>query len=138
LPQKRFIKQEVLQRAKDYLGTEHSYRSAVQHRSRVIQYDQAVGKDPLPAVQASTLWRWLSWLGELPNTLAAASALIRQKDSCCTLHREPWAVAPQKYRSDQRQHQLQQAMRLLTTASFFERLFGREIFPCFATAHRWR
>lgn len=142
LPQKRFVKQEVLQRAKDYLGTELSYRSAVQHRSRVIQYDQATAatmdKDPLPAVQASTLWHWLSWLSELPNTLAAASALIRQKDPGCTLHREPWAVAPHKYRSQQRQHQLQQAMRLLTTAGFFERLFGREIFPCFATAHRWR
>jgi hypothetical protein len=143
LPRKRFVKRAVLERSKAYLGTDVTYGKAVWGDRVPIQYDpkeggeMAKGKDPLPALAPSTIWRWLSWLGGLPKTLRAAWELIGQKDRGSTLHREPWAVAPAKYRSTQRQTVLQRAMQLITAGSLLERLFGEEIFPRFAMAQGW-
>ena len=36
----------------------------------------------------STVWRWLSWLGEMTDTLRAAWGLIREKEPNSTLHRQ--------------------------------------------------
>ena len=90
-----------------------------------------------PGLAPSTVWRWLSWLGGLGNTIRAAHRLIRQKESRSTLHLEPWKIPVGKYRSEQRQHVLQQAFECLGVGRLFQTLFGREIFPHFATAHGW-
>jgi hypothetical protein len=54
------------------------------------------------------------------------------------LHRQPWAVAPGKYRSLKRQQTLQQAMQLLAADRVCEGLFGEGIFPRYATGQGWR
>jgi hypothetical protein len=69
LPHKRFVKQAVLETSKVYLGTDVTYEKAVWGKQVPIQYDPkeggviARGKDPLPRLAPSTVWRWLSWLG---------------------------------------------------------------------------
>jgi len=85
----------------------------------------------------STVWRWLSWLGGMKNTLRAACALIRQKDPNATLHREPWALPSWKYRSQARQSTLQQAMQLFAADRLCEGFFGQGIFPRYATRQGW-
>jgi hypothetical protein len=81
----------------------------------------------------STVWRWLSWLGGMSGTLRAAWDLIRQKEPNSTLHRQPWAVSPAKYRSPQRRETLVAAMQVLAVDRICARIFGQGIFPRYAT-----
>ncbi len=49
------------------------------------------------------------------------------------LHRECWGVSPYKYHSEPRRLTLQRAVEGLVLAAVFQRLFGKAIFPRFAT-----
>ena len=144
LPHKRFVKQTVCARSKDYLGQDVSYRGAVRHQGRPIFHEDARPSSVLDedlgssALAPSTLWRWLSWLGGLGETVRAACQLIRQKQPDEMLHREPWPLPTHKYRSKDRRQVLQQATRGIVVDQIFQRLFGWEIFPHLATAHGWR
>jgi hypothetical protein len=134
----------VREKAEDYLGLETTYEKCLQHQGRPLVYDDrepkatAEGGDGPLAMAASTLWRWISRLGGLGETLHAACELIRQKEPGSTLHRETWPVSVQKYRSEPRRQTLQQALRWMVTERVFARLFDKEIFPGFAIAHGWR
>jgi hypothetical protein len=136
LPRKRFVQQPVLEKASEYLGTDHSYRKTVEHEGMPIMYDdrQPTQKPQPQGLAPSTVWRWLSWLGGMAGTLRAAWGLIRQKEPNSTLHRQPWAIEPGKYRSLPRQQTLQQAMQLLAADRVCERLFDEGIFPRYATS----
>lgn len=140
MPRKRFVKQPVLEKAGEYLGTDHSYRKTAEHERMPIMYDDRTpaGLEKASGLAPSTVWRWLSWLGEMTGTLRAAWGLIREKEPNSTLHRQPWAVMPWKYRSGKRQHTLQQATHLLAADRVCEGLFGEGIFPRFATGQDWR
>jgi hypothetical protein len=141
LPHKRFVKQALREKATTYLGTGVSYRQAVRHQGIPILYDDRqdarMATRGSPGLAASTVWRWLSWLGKLGNTIREAHRLIRQKEPRSTLHREPWDVPVGKCRSEQRERVLQQAFECLGVDRLFQKLFGKEIFPRFATAHGW-
>jgi hypothetical protein len=139
LPRKRFVKPPVLEKASEYLGTDHSYRKAVEDEGMSIVYDDRARpqeRRPL-GLAPSTVWRWLSWLGGMKRTLRAALGLIRQKDPNASLHRQPWAVSSWKYRSEKRREVLQQAMQLLAADRVVEGLFGAGIFPRYATRQGW-
>ena len=140
LPRKRFVKQPVLEKASEYLGTDHSYRKTAEHEGMAIMYDDRARPNERGPVglAPSTVWRWLSWLGGMTDTLRAAWGLIREKEPNSTLHRQPWAVTTRKYRSLNRQHTLQQAMQLLAADRVCERLFGDGIFPRYATGRGWK
>ena len=127
LPRKRFVKQGVVGKAGEYLGTDHTYRKTVEEKGMPIMYDD---RTPAGLEKASGL----AWLGGMPETLQAAFGLIRQKEPNSTLHRQPWAVRPKKYRSEKRHQTLQQAMQLLTVDRMSEHLFGEGIFPRYATS----
>ena len=139
LPRKRFIKQSVLEKATEYLGTHHSYRKTVNHEGMSVVYDDrtARGKREPVGLAPSTVWRWLSWLGGMPGTLRAAMGLIREKEPSAALHRELWVVPAGKYRSQRRRDTLQQAMQLLAADRVCARLFGKGIFPRFGIARGW-
>jgi hypothetical protein len=47
-------------------------------------------------------------------------------------------VSSAKYESDQRQQTLQRALQALVVMTVFQDLFGKAIFPNFATAIGWR
>jgi hypothetical protein len=134
LPRKRFVQPPVLTKASDYLGTEHSYRQSVKAEGMPIMYDDrnAVGRKVPEGLAPSTVWRWLSWLGGMPDTLRAAWDLIRQKEPNSTLHRQPWAVSAAKYRSPKRRETLVAAMQVLAVDRICGRLLGEGIFPRYA------
>jgi hypothetical protein len=129
----------VLEKASEYLGTDHSYRKTAEHEGMPIMYDdRTAAKERRPVGLApSTVWRWLSWLGGMTRTLRAAWGLIRQKEPNAALHREAWAVPSWKYRSVERRDTLGQAMQLLAADRVGERLFGEGIFPRYATSQGW-
>jgi len=139
LPRKRYVKQPVLEKGSEYLGTDQSYLETTKHEGMSIVYDdRTVTGNRVPlGLAPSTVWRWLSWLGRMPGTLQAAWGLIRQKDPNSTLHREPWAVSPTKYRSERRRDVLQQAMQLLAIDRVCKKLFGEGIFPRYAISQGW-
>jgi len=124
----------VLEKASEYLGTDHSYAETIKHQGMPIMYDDRTpaGLEKGRGLAPSTVWRWLSWLGGMPGTLRAAWGLIRQKEPNSTLHRQPWAVPAWKYRSEKRRDTLQQAMQLLAADRVCEKLFGEGIFPRYA------
>lgn len=136
MPRKRFVQPAVLEKTGEYLGTEHSYRKTVEHQGMPIMYDdRQPTRQRLPVGLApSTVWRWLSWLGGMPGTLWAAWDLIRQKEPNATLHRQPWAVSPAKYRSEKRRETLIEAMQVLVVDRVCQGIFGQGIFPRYATA----
>jgi hypothetical protein len=136
LPRKRFVQPLVLEKAGEYLGTEHSYRKTVQDKGMPIMYDnRKPTKERLPeGLAPSTVWRWLSWLGGMPGTLRVAWNLIRQREPNSTLHRQLWAVSPAKYRSQQRRETLVEAMQVLAVDRVCQRIFGKGIFPRYATS----
>lgn len=139
LPRKRFTKRPVLEKANEYLGTDHTYRKTVEDEGMAIVYDDRIRtekKQPV-GLAPSTVWRWLSWLGGMPGTLRGALNLIRQKEPNSTLHRQPWVVPSGKYRSVKRQETLQQAMQLLVADRVCEGLFGEGIFPRYAISQGW-
>jgi hypothetical protein len=133
----------VCEKVREYLGTETSYRQAADHQGKPILYEErqasriAVEKEPVGALAPSTVWRWLSWLGSLENTMRGAGQLIRGKAPGSTLHREPWPLSARMYRSEARRQTLQRAAQCLVIEPLFRELFQREIFPHFATAHGW-
>jgi hypothetical protein len=139
LPRKRFVQPPVLAKAKEYLGTDHSYGKTVTDERMPIMYDnrQAQGRKLPEGLAASTVWRWLSWLGGMQDTLRTVCALIRQKEPNATLHRQPWALPPRKYRSPARQYALQQAMQLLAADRLCEGVLGQGIFPRYAISQGW-
>jgi hypothetical protein len=136
LPRKRFVQPPISAKASDYLGTEHSYRQSVKEEGMPIMYDdRKPAQQRLPVGLApSTVWRWLSWLGAMPSTLRAAWDLIRQKEPNSTLHRQPWVVSAAKYRSEKRRETLVAAMQVLAADRICARIFGRGIFPRYATS----
>jgi hypothetical protein len=136
LPGKRFVKGPVLEKSREYLGTEHSYRKTAEDQGMPIMYDDrkpAEKRQPV-GLAPSTVWRWLSWLGGMPGALRVAWDLIRQHEPNSTLHREAWAVSPVKYRSERRRETLVEAMQTLAVDRICGRIFGTGIFPRYATS----
>jgi hypothetical protein len=84
------------------------------------------------------VWRWLSWLGDgLQGTFRKAWRLISEREPRSTLHHQDWSVSPAKYKSDARRQTLQRALQALVVRKIFQDLFGKAIFPNFATAAGW-
>jgi hypothetical protein len=137
LPYKRFVTEVVCDRSETFLGSDQSYRLAVRLQGREVVYDDRQDEDlarRAAALAHSTVWRWLSWLGdELQDAFRAVRRLIRGRTPESSLHREAWCVSPYKYRSELRRLTLQRAVEGLVVAKVFERLFGKAIFPRFAT-----
>lgn len=132
----------VCDRSQAYLGTDQSYRGCVRSAGRELVYD-GPPDNPLvrraAAVAPSTVWRWLSWLGDgLQGTFRRAQRLIYRGEPRSTLHRQGGSVSRAKYRSDRRRQTLQRALQALVIRKVFQDLFGKAIFPNFATASGWR
>jgi hypothetical protein len=142
LPFKRFVSQVVCERSQAFLGTQQSYRDSVRLHGQAVVYDDRQDEElgrRAAALAHSTVWRWLSWLGDqLQDAWGLVRRLIRGKTPSSTLHRESWSVSPYKYRSEPRRLTLQHAVEGLVLAEVFRQLFGKAIFPRFATVVRRR
>lgn len=137
LPFKRFVTQVVCDRGGTFVGSNQSYRQTVRQSGRAMVYDDRQDENLAregAALAHTSVWRWLSWLGdELQDAWMAVRQLIRARTPDSTLHRECWDVSPYKYHSEPRRLTLERAVEGLVLAAVFERLFGKAIFPRFAT-----
>jgi len=142
LPHKRFVSAVVCDRSQAFLGSGQSYRGSVRPAGRELVYDGSPDEALVrraAALAPSTVWRWLSWLGDgLQGAFRKAQRLIYRQEPRSTLHRQIWSVSPAKYRSDRRRQTLQRALQGLVIRRIFQDLFGKAIFPNFATATGWR
>ena len=80
-----------------------------------------------------TVWRMLSWLGCQLAALAKGRQHIQEHNPRSTCHRFVGAVAPQKFRSPQRERLLCQSRQLLHLIIEWEATFPEKFFPRFAT-----
>jgi len=139
---KRFVTEVVADRSQAFLGTDQSYRATVRQHGRALVYDdrqdEALGRRAA-ALSHSTVWRWLSWLGDgVQETFRKARRLIREREPRSTLHRQPCGVSPAKYRSEARRQTLQRALQGRVVMQVFQDLFRKAVFPNLATGCGWR
>ena len=75
----------------------------------------------------------LTWFGVQSAALAEGRQLIQGHCPAATCHRFAGAVAPQKFRSPQREQLLRCARQLLHLIVEWEGVFSEKFFPRFAT-----
>ena len=139
LPYRRYASTSLLPLARDYLEQDRlSYQRAVAPRGRVIGYVTPPDQEKIDerALHRSTLWRFLLFLGAQTVALQAGLQLWSQHDPLSTIHRFAGAVAPHKYRSQQRSEILRTARRLLHLIDRWNAAFTESFFPRFATRPR--
>lgn len=139
LPHKRYVRQVVEALAGKYVREEScTYREAVKVRGGAIGYaspeDDEIDERQLVH---STVWRWLSFLGKMKETLRKAHGLIRAKAPSSELFRNAVSIDHRKYHSISRGNVLRSALRLMHAGQEYRRLFVRGIFPELATACEW-
>ena len=142
LPYKRYVRQDLCRLSGRYVFEDGlSYRKAVRVNAMAVFYDAAEGAShPIDdrMLTHSTVHRWISFLGDLKQTLAQSWQLIRAKSPSCELFRCRVAVGSWKYRSEPRQGLLHRCGRLLLADETYRHLFEISIFTHLATVCRWR
>jgi len=136
LPYKRYAGPTLLSLAAGYVEKDQqSYRKTASPSGRVTGYVTAPGARDIDerALDHSTVWRLLTWMGCQLAALSAARDLIQQRDLSSTCHRFVGAVAPHKFRSPQREQLLRQSRQLLHLAAEWDERFPEKFFPRFAT-----
>ena len=136
LPYKRYAGPTLLHLAATYVENDRqSYRKTTKPGNRVIGYVTPPDASCIDerALDHSTLWRMLTWMGCQLAALSVGRALIQQRDPFSTCHRFVGAVAPHKFRSPQREQILRQTRRLLHLAAEWNERFPEKFFPRFAT-----
>ena len=150
LPYKRYVWPSLLDRAQGYVEDDgRSYRRAVKTNGRPVFHEPESGaeitaesseedkkRESVATLAHSALYRWVTTLGQLSNTVRHASELIRQRDPGTGLFREcaGLAIHPRKYRSLARRRVLQNCGSLVQTEAAYRWLFGVSLFPNLATA----
>jgi hypothetical protein len=114
---------------------EQSYRQTASPNNRTTGYETSSGARAIDerALNHSTVWRMLTWLGCQLAALAEGRQLVQQSNPGSTCHRFVGAVAPHKSRSSQRDQLLRQSRQLIHLMSEWNRLFPEKFFPRFAT-----
>lgn len=153
LPHKRYVLPGLWDRVQGYVQHEGmSYRRAVQTAGRPVFHEldeqtprraesgEPEGQEPEPerpepVLAHSTLYRWVTTLGGLSNTVRRAMDLIRQRDPSTGLFRAcaGLTIPPGKYRSEARRRVLHQAWSVTQTEAVYRSLFGLSLFPNLAT-----
>lgn len=138
-PYRRYASDSLLPLARNYVEQDScSYQQAVSHSGGQFCYDASPGQKKYDgwALNRSTLWRFLLFLGTQTATLQTGLQLWLEHDPLSTLHRFSGTVAPHKYRSSPREEILRHARRLLHLVDHWNRAFAEPFFPRFATRSR--
>jgi hypothetical protein len=136
LPYKRYASFSLLPLVQEYLDVDRtSYESCVRNKGVVRGYVTRDGQTVIDerALNRSTLWRWVGYLGAQLVALQCGLDLWQQHDPVSSLHRFVGAVAPRKYHSPERGQRLRTARRLLHLIDRWDRAFAQKFFPRFAT-----
>lgn len=125
--------------ADNYLEQDQlSYQRAVTPGGRPIGYVTPKSEEKIDerALNRSTLWRLVFFLGAQTVALQAGLQLWSEHDPLSSMHRFVGAVSPHKHRSPQRGEILRTARRLLHLIDRWDRAFSEPFFPRFATRPR--
>lgn len=116
-------------------NNKQSYRQTVRPHGRVTGYQTPSDASVIDerALHHMTVWRMLTWLGRQLAALAKGRQMIQEHNPRSTCHRFVGAVAPQKFRSPQRERFLCQSRQLLHLRAEWEAAFPEKFFPRFAT-----
>jgi len=136
LPYKRYAGPTLLYLAATYVENDRqSYRQTTKPGKRVIGYVTPPGASAIDerALDHTTVWRMLTWVGSQLIALSVGRELILQHDHNSTCHRFRGAVAPHKFRSPEREQLLCQSRQLFHLAAEWEKLFPEKFFTRFAT-----
>jgi transposase-like protein len=128
LPYKRYMLPDIIQYAERYLESENmSYGRLVKKWSAGYKRTTAEGETQL---WPSTIHRWLSTLGSLPNILARGQQLIRQKNpkASVTRYLSQLTVPRRKFKTDTRRLILVGCRQILLVERFFHETFHVSIF----------
>ena len=141
---KRYATSSLVALAHSYLDNDgQSYRQTVcpGEAPPDYHYQSLASGDPSSCVSASiddrllrhsTVWRTLTWLGR-QGSRSAGPPTDPRAPSPVALPSLCGRLAPQKFRSPQRQALLEQARQLLQVIDEWETLFPEPFFPRFAT-----
>jgi hypothetical protein len=112
-----------------------TYRETASPGGRATGYVTPPGAPALDerALNHSTIWRMLGWLGGQLAALLIGRRVIQEHNPSSICHRFVGAVAPHKFRSPQRERFLRQARQLLSVIAEWDGLFSEKFFPRFAT-----
>jgi len=144
LPYKRHVKPTILPLAEEYLeGPGATYQGVVglmgypapepkPRKSLSREEQEAQDQTVYSGLAPSTLWHWVTSLGEMEKTCRSARERIRRKDPSVGVDVEVAGVAARKYKSERRRRLLERAQSLLRTSREHERLFGIDLLPKFA------
>ena len=136
LPYKRYASTSLIPLAKTYLDEDdQSYQSCVTHKKMRCGYVTPPGQERIDerALNRSTLWRWVGYLGTQVVALQYGLDLWQQHDPSSSLHRFLGPVTRHKYRTPRRHQCLRTARRLLHLIERWDRVFEERFFPRFAT-----
>jgi hypothetical protein len=125
--------------ARDYLDQDQlSYQRIVAPGGRAIGYVTPPGQEKIDerALNRSTLWRLVFFLGAQTAAVQAGLQLWSEHDPLSMMHRFVGAVSSHKHRSEQRGEILRTARRLLHLIDRWDRAFSEPFFPRFATRPR--
>ena len=138
LPYRRYASTSLMPLARKYLEQDDlSYQRTVAPQGRIGYVSRSdEQKIDERALNRSTLWRFLLFLGTQTVALQMGLQLYSEHDPLSSLHRFVGAVAPHKYRSPQRAEILRSARRLLHLIDRWDGIFPEPFFPRFATRSR--
>lgn len=145
VPYKRYVLPNIMDLSERYLEDDgQTYRKSVTEDNAEFYHQQESGKK-ISVLAHSTLYRWITSLSELVQTMACALSLINKKDPATGIFRILAAlkIPRKKYRSEARKTKLWECRALLRVEKEFVRLFSWgtkniSVFTDFATLLNWR
>lgn len=145
VPYKRYVLPNIMDLSSRYLENDgQTYRQSVTEDNAEFYHQQVPEGQKIPVLAHSTLYRWITSLAELVQTMACALSLINKKDPATGIFRILAAlkIPRKKYRSEARKTTLLRCRTLLRVEKEFVRIFSMgakriSIFPDFATAMNW-
>lgn len=131
---KRYAVQGIQELAHKYVTTmDLSYARVVLEREMAISHvgdgDEFIDQ----RLAGSTVWRWLRDWGNLQKILYRAINMITQKSPENMVIRDIYPVQGKKYRSEKRRSALECFLRMFPVSVQYFKIFGKKIFPGFAT-----
>jgi len=140
LPFKRYVVSDIEQLCSSYLDDPSAtYRKCVSHEKSAIAYHSDHNAIDERQLSHSSLWRWVTFFGNMHERLASSLDLIHQKcpDPVFTRSLFMNPISRHKFHSQVRKIILQTAQNFLISQTLFETIFGTYCFPRFGTANGW-
>jgi len=151
LPYKNYIKDAIFQTTDSYANDNRSSyeKTAVEICTAYCGVNKNGDPDPEapplrdpntgnePSLAASTIHRWVTFVGEQKEVARKAMELLIENDPTSTIHRLTFAIAARKYRTHARKLVLQHCLKIAKIKRDFEDVFKSSLFPIFAITCRY-